>query len=72
MVHKAYSTCRVGLGITMAWYWYLTGVVTTICIQSLIANILFAKGWLQVVVRRGEIKVNVYDWDDSKGLKRSA
>jgi hypothetical protein len=56
----------------MAWYWYLTGVVTTICIQSLIANIAFTKGWLQVVVRRGQIKVNVYDWDDSKGLKRSA
>jgi hypothetical protein len=56
----------------MAWYWYLTGVVTTICIQSLIVNMAFAKGWLQVVVRRGKLKVNVYNWDDSKELQRSA
>ena len=56
----------------MAWYWYLTGVVTTICIQSLIVNMAFAKGWLQVVVRRRQIKVNVYNWDDSKELQRSA
>ena len=56
----------------MAWYWYLTGVVTTICIQSLIVNMAFAKGWLQVVVRRGKLNVNIYDWDDSKGIKRSA
>ena len=56
----------------MAWYWYLTGVVTTICIQSLIVNMAFAKGWLQIVVRRGKLNVHIYDFDDSKGLKRSA
>jgi hypothetical protein len=56
----------------MESYWYLTGVVTTICIQSLIANIAFMTGRLQIVVRRGQAKVNIYNWDDSKELKRSA
>ena len=38
----------------MMWYWYFTGMVTVLFLQSILLNIGLAKGWVRFVGRRPE------------------
>ena len=53
----------------MAWYWYLTGMVTAFTFVSLIINYMLVTGFMTVVVRRPQkeqLSV-VYNWEDHTG-----
>lgn len=53
----------------MAWYWYLTGMVTAFTFISLIINYMLITGFMTVVVRRPQkeqLSV-VYNWEDHTG-----
>jgi hypothetical protein len=52
----------------MMWYWYLSGVTTTILIQSLLLNLGLANGWVKILNRRPQPpKVELYNWEDNSG-----
>lgn len=36
----------------MEWYWYLSGIITTLFIESILLNVGLAKGWVQYISRR--------------------
>ena len=48
------------------WYWYLSGITTTILIQSLLLNVGLARGWVKILNRRPQSpKVKLYNWEDN-------
>lgn len=53
----------------MAWYWYLTGVITTMCLGSLLVNIAMITGVLRVESRHqySEKMQVLYNWADDSG-----
>jgi hypothetical protein len=58
----------------MAWYWYITGIVTAFTFMSLIINYMLVSGFMQVTVRRPhkEKMRIVYDWQDHTDPTRRA
>ena len=58
----------------MAWYWYLTGIVTSFTCMSLVINYMLISGFMQVTVRRPhKQKLSVlYDWEDHTGPTKRA
>jgi hypothetical protein len=56
----------------MMWYWYFTGMVTVLFLQSILLNIGLAKGWVRFVGRKPEFTtVRLYDQDNSGSYKRA-
>lgn len=56
----------------MMWYWYFTGIVTVLFLQSILLNIGLAKGWVRFVGRKPEFTtVRLYDQDNSGSYKRA-
>lgn len=55
----------------MMWYWYFTGMVTVLFVQSILLNIGLARGWVRFI-GRGPKKpvVRLYDQDNSGSYKR--
>lgn len=53
----------------MAWYWYLTGVITTLCLGSLLVNIAMITGALRIESRTqvSEKMQLLYNWADDSG-----
>jgi len=53
----------------MAWYWYLTGVITTLCLGSLLVNIAMITGALRIESRTqvSEKMHLLYNWADDSG-----
>jgi hypothetical protein len=50
------------------WYWYLSGITTTILIQSLLLNVGLARGWVKILNRRPQSpKAELYNWEDHSG-----
>jgi len=72
MVHQAYATSRTGL--SLMWYWYLTGMVTAFTFVSLIINYMLVTGFMTVVVRRPQKEQLsiVYNWEDHTDPTRRA
>lgn len=53
----------------MEWYWYLTGVVTTVCGLSVLVNLGIISQFIKIEIRRPvktRMKV-LYDWSDDSG-----
>ena len=52
-----------------AWYWYLTGIITTLCFISAIVNLLIITGALKIQSRRQvREKIHlIYNWADDSG-----
>lgn len=53
----------------MAWYWYLTGSITTITFISLLVNLAVISGFAKVTLKNpSKEKIHiVYDWQDDSG-----
>jgi hypothetical protein len=51
------------------WYWYLTGMITTVCGISAIVNALMISGSMKVTLRNPrKTRIHVaYDWSDDSG-----
>jgi hypothetical protein len=50
------------------WYWYLSGITTTILIQSLLLNVGLARGWVKILNRQPQSpKIELYNWEDNSG-----
>jgi len=55
----------------MMWYWYFTGMVTVLFLQSILLNVGLAKGWVRFVGRSSKAPVTrLYDQDNSDSYKR--
>jgi hypothetical protein len=52
MVHQAHAVMRIGFGITMAWYWYITGLVSSLVVLSVVINVALINEFMVVKVRR--------------------
>jgi F0F1-type ATP synthase membrane subunit c/vacuolar-type H+-ATPase subunit K len=52
-----------------AWYWYLTGVITSVCGLSAIVNALIISGTMKIAIRnpRKTRLYVAYDWSDDSG-----
>jgi hypothetical protein len=52
----------------MEWYWYISGIVTTLFVQSLLLNVGLARGWVKIFNRRPQQqKATLYNWEDHSG-----
>jgi hypothetical protein len=53
----------------MAWYWYITGIVTALSVISAAINIALISGFMQVTLKKSiRTRINVvYDWADDSG-----
>ena len=50
------------------WYWYLSGITTTILVQSLLLNVGLTRGWVKILNRRPQSpKIELYNWEDNSG-----
>lgn len=54
------------------WYWYFSGVVSVLFVQSIILNIAQANGLIQWRKPTKLAPVYLYDQDKSGEIKRSA
>lgn len=53
------------------WYWYFTGIMTTILFVSIVANIGLAQGWIIYKKANRSLEIHselessrVYDWSN--------
>lgn len=55
------------------WYWYFTGMMTVILVQSVVLNALYVTGIIRWQTKpKGFRTVRVYDQDNSGQYKRIA
>lgn len=54
------------------WYWYFSGMVSLLFVQSVILNIALANGTIKWRRRVNLASVHLYDQDLSGEIKRSA
>lgn len=59
------------------WYWYISGAVTVLFIQSLILNVGLVRGWVRFTEDSKESRslkpvTRVYDQDNSGSYRRPA
>jgi DMSO reductase anchor subunit len=52
MVYQAHTVIRIGFGITMAWYWYITGLVSGLVVLSVLINVALVSEYMKVSIRR--------------------
>jgi hypothetical protein len=71
MVHQAHPARRTGLGITMAWYWYITGACTVLFVESVLFNLAQYKGWVKFSKSNEPVVRRIYDQDNSGSHKRA-
>jgi hypothetical protein len=53
----------------MEWYWYITGLITSIVLISVIINLALISGYAKVTLSKPvKEKIHiVYDWQDDSG-----
>lgn len=52
----------------MTWYWYFSGIFTTLFIQSVLLNIGLTRGWVKILNRRPQLTTKkLYNWEDHSG-----
>jgi hypothetical protein len=53
------------------WYWYISGVISTLLIISALLNFGLVTGWVQWIKPESKVKIkpksNLYDWADDSG-----
>lgn len=50
------------------WYWYISGIVTTLFIESVLLNVGQARGWVKFLNRRPKhTATKLYNWEDHSG-----
>jgi hypothetical protein len=56
----------------MEWYWYCTGIITVLFVQSVFLNYALVHGWIRISRERNRIQiVQAYDQDKSRELHRA-
>lgn len=54
------------------WYWYISGIVTVLFLQSVLLNYALINGWIKISRERHKMHVvRAYDQDNSKELLRA-
>jgi hypothetical protein len=57
----------------MEWYWYLSGAVTVLFVESVLLNIGLARGWVKFH-KKQPVRANItrlYDQDNSGSHKKA-
>jgi hypothetical protein len=56
----------------MMWYWYFTGMVTVLFLQSILLNIGLVRGWVRFTGKKEYPQpTRLYDQDNSGSYKRA-
>lgn len=54
------------------WYWYISGIVTILFLESVLLNYALMNGWIKINRERHQMHiVRAYDQDNSKELLRA-
>lgn len=54
------------------WYWYISGAVTVLFLESIILNVGLMTGFIQWRHGKKNSVVRLYDQDNSGSIRRSA
>lgn len=50
------------------WYWYISGIVTVLFVQSVLLNVGQALGWVKFLNRKPQKQATkLYNWADDSG-----
>ena len=55
----------------MEWYWYLSGAVTVLFVESVVLNFGLVRGWVKFHPRKRAPITRLYDQDNSGSHKKA-